>query len=377
MRSRYANGKVKRFVKDLQELQELFGYMKGSFTGANERVRGKIEAANHGTHSHPRAEQSGRLELAEWLVDPGNPLTARVVANRIWHHLFGTGLVRTVDDFGRQGERPSHPELLDYLAARFIAVNWSFKRMIREIVLSHTYQLSTENRDEAFRVDPENRLLWRMNRRRLAVEVWRDAMLTAAQTLDEQVGGPSSDLARPDNRRRTLYGSVSRHELNSLLRLFDFPDPNLTADERPTTTVPLQQLFVLNSEFMVRNAKALVARLVAATIGIEVPFNHCIVGRTAFTHKAGIHTKAIINDPHSYEVLEPEDFGLERAVLVAHRLAGHNAVGARARALGLSLSPGDLRHATATVKAMADQRKLTDDDVNDVLLMMAERRAAG
>ena len=119
------------------------------------------------------------------------------------------------------------------------------------------------------------------------------------------------------------------------------------------------------------------ARLVAARIGIEVPFNHCIVGRTAFTHKAGIHTKAIINDPHSYEVLEPEDFGLERAVLVAHRLAGHNAIGARARALGLSLSPGELRHATTIVKAMADDRKLTDGDVNDVLLAMAERRAAG
>ena len=119
------------------------------------------------------------------------------------------------------------------------------------------------------------------------------------------------------------------------------------------------------------------AQLVASRIGLEVPFNHCIVGRTAFTHKAGIHTKAIINDPHSYEVLEPADFGLERAVLVAHRLAGHNAIGARARSLGLSLTPGELRHATAIVKAMADERKLTDDDVNDILLGMAERRAVG
>jgi homocitrate synthase len=119
------------------------------------------------------------------------------------------------------------------------------------------------------------------------------------------------------------------------------------------------------------------AALVAAKIGIDVPFNHCIVGSTAFTHKAGIHTKAIINDPHSYEVLAPEDFGRERAVLVAHRLAGHNAIGARAESLGLALSAGELRQATSIIKAMADQRRLTDGEVNDILLTMTERRAAG
>ncbi len=112
-------------------------------------------------------------------------------------------------------------------------------------------------------VDPDNRLLWHMNRRRLEVEAWRDAMLAVAGKLDRAIGGPSSELANPDNRRRTLYGSVSRHELNPLLRLFDFPDPNITADERTVTTVPLQQLFVLNSDFLIGNAKTLAARMTA------------------------------------------------------------------------------------------------------------------
>jgi hypothetical protein len=137
------------------------------------------------------------------------------------------------------------------------------------ILLSATYQQAVSSplsvvRSKAEAIDADNRLLWRANRRRLEVEAWRDAMLAAAGTLDRTVGGPSGDLAAADNSRRTLYGSVSRHELNPLLRLFDFPDPNITADERTVTTVPLQQLFVLNSEFLVNNAKALVKRLESA-----------------------------------------------------------------------------------------------------------------
>jgi hypothetical protein len=147
--------------------------------------------------------------------------------------------------------------LLDYLSARFMASGWSIKALHREIMNSAAYQQSSGFDVAKATVDPENRLLWRMNRRRLEVEAWRDAMLAVAGTLDRTIGGPSSDLAKADNRRRTMYGSVSRHRLDDLLRLFDFPDPNLTADKRPETTVPQQQLFVLNSEFMVRSAKAL------------------------------------------------------------------------------------------------------------------------
>jgi mono/diheme cytochrome c family protein len=213
----------------------------------------------------PFAQGSGRLELAKAIASPDNPLTARVMVNRVWAHHFGRGLVRTTSNFGQLGERPSHPELLDHLATRFVRSGWSLKALHREILLSATYQQSSLGRNSlAEEADADNRLLWRAGRRRLEVEAWRDAMLAAAGTLDRTVGGPSTDLNAADNRRRTLYGSVSRHELNPLLRLFDFPDPNVTSDGRPVTTVPLQQLFVLNSEFMVRNAKALSASLTPA-----------------------------------------------------------------------------------------------------------------
>ena len=185
------------------------------------------------------------------------------MVNRIWKHHFGQGLVRTASNFGHLGEPPTHPQLLDYLTSRFIASGWSIKSLHREIVLSATYQQSSKFNAAGYQVDPENRLLWRMNRRRLEVEAWRDAMLAVAGTLDRTIGGPSRELADSNNRRRTLYGVVSRHCLDYLLRLFDFPDPNLTSDKRPVTTVPQQQLFVLNSEFMINNAKVLAAQLAA------------------------------------------------------------------------------------------------------------------
>jgi hypothetical protein len=216
-----------------------------------------------GGEDKPFHRGSGRLELAESIASKDNPLTARVMVNRIWQHHFGKGLVRTPSNFGALGERPSHPELLDHLATCFIQAGWSIKALQREIMLSATYQQSSRLETHNHAVDPDNRLLWRMNRRRLEVEAWRDAMLAVADTLDRTTGGPPLDLAMPDNRRRTLYAFVSRHELNSLLRLFDFPDPNITNDVRTVTTVPLQQLFVLNSEFMVRNAKALTSRLLS------------------------------------------------------------------------------------------------------------------
>jgi hypothetical protein len=212
----------------------------------------------------PFHEGSGRLELARAIASKDNPLTARVIVNRVWQHHFGKGLVRTPSNFGALGERPTHPELLDHLAARFMASGWSLKALHRDIMLSATYQLSSRPEPQGEAVDPDNRLLWHARRRRLEVEAWRDAVLAVSGRLEPTVGGPSADLAAPDYRRRTLYGAVSRHELNPLLRLFDFPDPNITADRRPETTVPLQQLFVLNSEFMVQNARALAARLAAA-----------------------------------------------------------------------------------------------------------------
>ncbi len=203
---------------------------------------------------------SGRRELANAIASPENPLTARVMANRLWAGHFGFGLVRTLSNFGQLGERPSHPELLDFLAVSLMDSGWSLKALHRQILLSATYRQNSSGDEANLSVDPENRLLWKMNRRRLEVEPWRDAVLSVSGQLNPEIGGASSEL-KGDHRRRTLYGYVSRHRLNDLLRLFDFPDPNISAGERSVTTVPLQQLFVLNSDFMVAQAKALAIRL--------------------------------------------------------------------------------------------------------------------
>jgi len=170
-------------------------------------------------------------------------------------------LVATASNFGTLGERPSHPELLDWLACRFIASGWSEKALHREIMLSAAYQQSSRFDSDGFARDPGNTLLWRMNRRRLDVEAWRDAMLAVAGRLDPALGGPSVDLEAAGNARRTVYAAISRHDPAWMLRLFDFPDPNISSDSRAFTTVPLQQLFVLNSEFMITSAKAVAARL--------------------------------------------------------------------------------------------------------------------
>jgi len=204
---------------------------------------------------------SGRRELAEAITSVDNPLTARVIVNRVWAGHFGYGLVRTTSNFGQLGERPSHPELLDWLSVWFVENGWSLKKLHRLILQSSAWRQSSEFHATAYEADPENRLLWRMNRRRLEIEPWRDGLLLASGELDRTVGGPSIDLNNNGNRRRTIYGFISRHRLDELLRLFDFPDPNITSASRSVTTVPLQQLFVLNSEFMVQRARALVKRL--------------------------------------------------------------------------------------------------------------------
>ena len=224
-------------------------------------------------------KSSGRLELAEWLTDPGNPLTARVMANRVWHHLFGTGLVASVDNFGLLGDRPTHPELLDYLALRLQALDWSVKGLIREIVLSRTYGLSAGHSERAAAKDPENRLLWRSNRRRLEAETIRDAILLVSGSLDRRGGGPSLPLrsrgsvrmGQPpllaDNLeltneirfRRTVYLPTLRKSQMAdadVLNLFDFPDPNTVKGSRDVTTVPTQALFLMNSPFLIKQSKA-------------------------------------------------------------------------------------------------------------------------
>jgi hypothetical protein len=204
---------------------------------------------------------SGRLALAEAIVDPRNPLTARVLVNRVWTQFFGRGLVTTPSNFGALGERPSHPELLDDLAVRFIENGWSLKWLMREIVLSSTYGQSSRIDAAKEAADPANVLLSRMPRRRLSIEAWRDAVLAASGRLKSRVGGPSIVPDDPEETRRTLYSRVSRLELNHMLAMFDFPDPNVHSERRSETVTPLQKLFVLNSPFMVRQAEAFVERL--------------------------------------------------------------------------------------------------------------------
>jgi hypothetical protein len=210
-----------------------------------------------------------RLDLANAITDRNNPLTARVYVNRVWHHLFGRGLVNTPSNFGQLGERPSHPELLDTLAVRFMEAGWSTKWLLREIVLSATYRLSNQANTTNEQLDADNVMLWRMTPRRLDFEAWRDATLAVAGKLDRTIGGPplQPDAKTqlhpedPSHGRRTLYCFISRFKPNPTLTLFDFPEPNVTSERRNLTMIPQQQLFALNSPFIVAMAKEMAARL--------------------------------------------------------------------------------------------------------------------
>jgi hypothetical protein len=204
---------------------------------------------------------SGRLELAQSILNESGPLAARVIVNRVWMHHFGTGIVDTPSNFGMEGSRPTHPALLDDLAARFVANGWSLKWLHREIVLSAAYRQSSAFDARKHAIDPDNRLLGRMTRRRLEIEAWRDAMLAVNGSLDHRLGGAPLELTDPNNHKRTIYGTVKRRELNDLLRLHDFPDPTTHSASRTPTTTPLQQLFVLNSPFMQQQAAALAKRI--------------------------------------------------------------------------------------------------------------------
>jgi hypothetical protein len=206
---------------------------------------------------------SGRRELAEQIASRDSPLTARVIVNRLWGLYVGQPLVATTSNFGTQGAPPTHPELLDDLAVRFMQHGWSLKWLTREVVLSSTYRQASFVDSSSLAADPDNRLLSRMPRRRLSVEQWRDAVLAVTGRLENSIGGKSLDPQDPDQRRRTVYSHASRLELNPLLAAFDYPDPNVHADHRAETITPLQKMFVLNSPFMVAEATALADRLAA------------------------------------------------------------------------------------------------------------------
>jgi hypothetical protein len=235
--------------------------LRGNAGRPGEAVPRQFLSIVAGDDRQPFKDGSGRLELARAIVSPDNPLTARVLVNRVWMHHFGQGLVRTPSDFGLRSDPPSHPELLDYLAARFAAEGWSVKKLHRWILLSSAYQQSSEDRPEARARDPENLLVWRVNRQRMDLEALRDSLVFVAGQLDETMGGPAVNIVTaPYSKRRSVYGQIERQNLPAFFRTFDFATPDGHSPQRYTTTIPQQALFLMNSPFVIEQAAALVKR---------------------------------------------------------------------------------------------------------------------
>ncbi len=245
-------------------------------------------------------KQSGRLQLAQWLTNPQNPLPARVIVNRIWHHLFGRGLVESVDNFGLTGTAASHQKLLDTLAVEFMDDGWSIKRVVRKIVLSRTYQLSSATNEQNEQIDPENRLLWRSTPRRLPVEVIRDAILAVSGQLDldRPTGSPVTVLGdqlvrgvdmkklQPASNHRSVYLPVVRDYAPEMFDRFDFPSSSLVSGKRAVTNVPSQALFLRNSEFVVTQTEHAAKRLLADESAINDAARVDLAMRWAFSRAA-------------------------------------------------------------------------------------------
>ncbi|MBS1809545.1 MAG: PSD1 domain-containing protein [Acidobacteria bacterium] len=236
-------------------------FLRGKPENKGESVRPQFLQILAEDQRQPFTKGSGRLELAEAIASKDNPLTARVMVNRIWQQHFGNGLVRTPSDFGTRGDAPTHPELLDYLARAFIANNWSMKSLHRMILLTRAYQQSSASNEAAHNLDPENKWLWRIDRRRLEIEELRDSLLIASGKLDRTMFGlPVSAQAWPYTYRRTIYSFIDRALVPNDFRVFDFADPNAHAIGRSLTTGPQQALMMLNSPFVIEQAKTLMHR---------------------------------------------------------------------------------------------------------------------
>ena len=261
-------------------VEDLPIHLRGNHTTlGKERLPRRFPRIVAGDQQTPiAADRSGRLEFARWLSEPEHPLTARVAVNRIWQGHFGEGLVRSPDNFGLLGDKPTHPALLDWLSQRFIAAGWSMKSLHREVMLSSTYQMQTTFNEAAFLADPDNRWWWRRNRRRLEVEAIRDSLLAVSGRLDNVMGGsllPSPNRAYVtgtannypkiyDTNRRSVYLPVIRSALYELYQVFDFAEPSVLNGKRDTTTLATQALFMLNSQLVAEQAGDMALRLLAA-----------------------------------------------------------------------------------------------------------------
>jgi mono/diheme cytochrome c family protein len=248
-------------VQDASAPTQTVVFLRGNPQNKGPKVPRQFPSVLAGPDRKPFTGTSGRLDLANAIASPDNPLTARVYVNRVWGHLFGFGLVRTPSDFGTRSDPPTHPELLDWLAARFVQDGWSTKKLIKRIVLSDTYQQSSVAPADVYRLDPENRILAHQTRKRLEFEPLRDSLLIVAGRLDTTVYGKSVDLFKDSaSTRRAVYGYIDRQNLHGTFRAFDLATPDQHAPQRFQTTVPQQALYLMNSQFVAEQAKAVAAR---------------------------------------------------------------------------------------------------------------------
>jgi len=243
-------------MEDLPQPVKPHIFKRGNQGNPGDEVPRQFLSVLSGDKREPFKDGSGRLELAKAIANKNNPLTARVMVNRVWLNHFGMGMVRTPSDFGLRSEPPSHPQLLDFLANRFMEEGWSLKKLHRQIMLSSVYQQRSDDNPAARAADPENVLLWRMNRRRLDFEATRDSLIAVSGQLDDTMGGKAVDLnTQPFTLRRTIYGFIDRQNLPSMFRAFDFASPDTHSPGRFVTTVPQQALFMMNSPFVVERSR--------------------------------------------------------------------------------------------------------------------------
>ena len=243
-------------VEEHKEAGDWHVHVRGNIRSLGTKVKRGFLAVATPSERSPKPEipkgSSGRLHLAEWVASPENPLTARVYVNRVWHHLFGRGICPTTDNFGEMGRRPTHPELLDHLTSQFIANGWSTKKLIRTIMLSGSYRMSSTASESTIQADPENELFSRQNLRRLEVEAIHDSIFAASGKLDLEKGSKS---------RRAIYKKLDRNKIPEMFDVFDFPNPNLVSGVRNASTVPTQALFLLNNAFVINEAKVAAERM--------------------------------------------------------------------------------------------------------------------
>ena len=248
-------------VQDAEKPVEIKVHLRGNPMRLGDEVPRRFLTVLNPGEASAFVKGSGRLELAETILK--QPLTARVIVNRVFKSHFGAGIVDTPSNFGKTGDRPAHPELLDHLANYFLEQGGSFKKLHRYLMLSTAYRLSSKGSADALAKDPANRLYGRSTPHRMTAEQIRDSVLSVAGALDDKLYGPS-DTLNPFSKRRTVYGKVSRYKLDEYLQLFDFPSPSQSAEKRFSTTVPLQRLFFMNSDFMQQYSETLSARTAAA-----------------------------------------------------------------------------------------------------------------